>query len=253
MHESGMSVSKVGLGHRLLQLPYDARGIFRARSNRFLGVVDIIHPGEVKGVEVHVHDPGRLGEILYPGNTVLLKRVEGKHRKTDWDLVAGRVNNKWIPVHSGYHRALSEKIIRDECLCPFGSVSGVYPEVQLGHSRIDFFLEREDGSGVWVEVKGCTLAENGVALFPDAPTTRGRRHLDELIRVTETGGEAAMLILVFRSDARCFAPNRDTDPIFSSTFYEAMERGVKVCPVLLEYDGKWVHYKREIPVMRGEF
>jgi len=250
---NGAPLTRIGLGCKLLDLSHDALGVFRSRLNRFLGVVDIIDPGEIEGVEVHIHDPGRLGEILYSGNTVLLRRVEGKHRKTNWDLVAGQVDGSWVPVHSGCHRVLSEEIIRDECLSPFGHIFRLQPEVKLGCSRIDFLLERKNGSKIWVEVKGCTLAKNGVALFPDAPTARGRRHLEELIRVSEAGGEAAMLILVFRPDARCFTPNSDMDPLFASTFYEAMEKGVKVCPVLLEYDGGWVHYRGEIPVMRGKF
>lgn len=213
-----------------------------------MGVVDIEEPEGERCVEVHIHDPGRLREILYPGNSVLLKRASNERRKTKWDLLAGGVNGSWVLVHSGYHRALAERIIRDECLSPFGPLFRVRPEVKLGSSRMDFFLEREEGTGVWVEVKGCTLAENGVALFPDAPTTRGQRHLKELIEVKESGGEAALLILVFRPDAEYFAPNAETDPIFSSLFYRALEEGVKVHPIVLEYDGSVIHYKREIPV-----
>ena len=234
----------------LLELAWDAQGIFRERPNRFMGVVDIAGPESRRGVEVHIHDPGRLREILYPGNSVLLKRASNGRRRTKWDLIAGCVNGSWVLVHSGYHRVLAERIIRDGRLSPFGFSSRVRPEVKLGHSRMDFFLEREEGTGVWVEVKGCTLAENGVALFPDAPTTRGQRHLKELIEVRKSGGEAALLILVFRPDAECFAPNRETDPLFSSLFYKALEEGVKVHPILLEYDGNRICYKREIPVAK---
>lgn len=240
---------KEGAESVLLRLTWDARGLFKERPNKFLGVVDIWDPEEMRGVEVHMYDPGRLGEILFPGNPVLLKRAQGKHRRTAWDLIAGRVSGFWIPVHSGYHRALAEGIFRYERLSPFGPVTRVRPEVKLGHSRMDFLLEKRDGSTVWVEVKGCTLARDGVALFPDAPTKRGQRHIEELIKLKESGEDAALLMLVFRPDARYFAPNMETDPLFSSSFYRALKEGVEVHPLLLSYDGRVVYYERELPVV----
>ena len=109
-------------------------------------------------------------------------------------------------------------------------------------------MEKDDGKKIWVEVKGCTLAVDGVALFPDAPTKRGTRHLCHLMEAKEGGAESAILILVFRPDARCFAPNSETDPEFSKTFFSAIDAGVEVYPILFQYKDSIVHYLGKIPL-----
>ncbi len=233
---------------KLLDVPSDGLGIFRERVNRFLGVVDIVEPIEESGVYVHIHDPGRLPEILYPGAWVLLKRAYGKMRKTAWDVLAGKVDDEWVFMHSGYHRMIAQGIFSKGGLSPVGRVVGVKPEVKWKHSRMDFVVQREDGVQVMIEVKGCTLVEDGVALFPDAPTERGRRHMEVLMDAIKSGLSAGVLVLVFRGSARCFSPNADTDPKFAEAFYRAMERGVGIYPVVLGYDGKSVYYTGAISV-----
>ncbi len=103
----------------------------------------------------------------------------------------------------------------------------------------------KDKEKILVEVKGCTLAQGEVALFPDAPTTRGRRHLEELIYAREKGLGAAVIFLVFR-DARCFAPNRKTDPDFSSTLERAVKKGVKILLPVFSLEGGKLHFKGHI-------
>ena len=223
----------------LIDIVHDAEGIFLQRKNRFLGMVKI-----EKEEQVHIHDPGRLKELLYAGNTVLLKKASGKSRKTAWDLIAAKHEENWILVHSGYHRALSQIIL--ESLYPEAQIK---PEVKLGHSRIDFIVQRKSDS-IAVEVKGCTLSEHGVALFPDAPTTRGRRHVRELINYVESGHKALLLILIFRPDSKCFLPNSATDPEFAKVFWNAVEKGVEILPIVLSYDGKRVWKVREISICR---
>ena len=230
---------------KVMELLCDAEGVLRERPNRFLAVVDIDGFGDNE--EVHVHDPGRLKELLYPGNRVLVKRAAGKKRKTKWDMISARYGQEWILVHSGYHRAISEWIIKGEH-SPFHGVANIRPEVTVGHSRLDFVLDHEDGNETGVEVKGCTLAVDGVALFPDAPTERGRRHLDVLMDMKADGKNTALIVLVFRADARCFRPNELTDPKFAETFQRAVKQGVDVFPMVFRYDGKSVYYLGEIPV-----
>ncbi|MFP3872349.1 MAG: DNA/RNA nuclease SfsA [Candidatus Natronoplasma sp.] len=228
----------------LLMVPSDERGIFQERKNRFLGIVKI---GD-KEEEVHVRDPGRLEEILYPGNEVLLERAESEERKTDWSLLAGKVKEDWVFVNSGYHREIAEKILDSEECSPFGEIRGYGAEKKLGESRIDFLLEKADQK-IWLEVKGCTLAEDGRALFPDAPTERGRRHVEELSKVVdEEGISAALLFLVFRADADCFAPHERRDLDFSKAFKQAVKKGVDVKAVKLEYDGSFIRCSGEIPL-----
>ncbi len=226
----------------VMEVGWDAEGIFRQRPNRFLAIVDIKEPFVQEGVKVHVHDPGRLPEILYPGNTVYLKRAKGRGRKTSWDLIAGRVGDSLVFTNSSYHRKISTWYIQK--IKPFGDFLALRPEYPFGRSRLDFLVEK-DKEKILVEVKGCTLAQGEVALFPDAPTTRGRRHLEELIYAREKGLGAAVIFLVFR-DARCFAPNRKTDPDFSSTLERAVKKGVKILLPVFSLEGGKLHFKGHI-------
>lgn len=227
----------------LLRVETDAKGKFVERPNRFLGIVNI----DGKEEEVHVRDPGRLEEILYEGNEVLLKKAENKNRKTKWDLIAGKVKDNWIFINSGYHRKIVENVLSDEEISPYTDVDNIAPEVKLGDSRIDFLLEKDD-ERIWMEVKGCTLAEGGAALFPDAPTERGTRHVEELREVMENGDRAALLILVFRPDVKCFAPKEDTDPEFAEAFRKAQMEGMEVHPLQFKFKSGTLYYKKRIPV-----
>lgn len=226
----------------VLEIPYDEKSVFLSRENRFLGKVKI--DGMEERQDVHVRDPGRLEEILYEGNEVLLKKADSDERKTDYDLVAGKVGDDWILVNSGYHRMIMEKIFKDDEMNPIKGMDSFKAEQKLGESRIDFLGVR-NGSRVWVEVKGCTLAEDGVALFPDAPTIRGKRHLEELMKVRD---DSAVIFLIFRPDAECFLPYKERDPDFSSAFYEAIESGVEFHAIRVEYVDGVLYYKGEIPI-----
>jgi sugar fermentation stimulation protein A len=233
----------------LLDVPVDAEGVLVERPNRFLALVDIdTDRGTLPSERVHVHDPGRLHELLYPGNRLLVRRAISEKRSTAWDVIAARYGEEWVLVHSGLHRALAERIIGDMALSPFGPIADVHPEVTVGRHRLDFRITRPDGSVLWLEVKGCTLAEDGVALFPDAPTVRGRKHLEILMGLADRGDSAAVMVLVFRPDARSFAPKADTDPAFAETFYRALDAGVKVVPIVLGYRGGTIVHLQRIPV-----
>jgi len=227
---------------RILDIPYDVEAKFLLRPNRFTGIVEIEGDKEI----VHIHDPGRLEELLYMGNRVLLKRADKEERKTKWDLIASRYGNQWVFTNSGYHRKISERMVH--MLYPYAEIR---PEVTVGHSRLDFVVKHENKS-IGIEVKGCTLTRDGIALFPDAPTERGRKHLETLIEMVENGMEAMLLTLVFRKDSLCFAPNEETDPKFAEVFRKAVENGVDVLPALLEYDGNSVWWTGEIGLCKEE-
>ncbi len=230
----------------IIKIPHDAEAIFKMRPNRYLGIVDIISPEFQRNVPVHIHDPGRLEELLYPENRILLRSASGSHRKTQWDVLAARYDTQWVLIHSGYHRQIAEKILTNPELGPFPELKRIEAEIRLGHSRMDFRLELQNGKQIWVEVKGCTLAQNNIALFPDAPTKRGARHLRELMECKARGFEATILILIFRTDANCFAPNYVTDPEFSGLFYQAIEKGVLAYPCVLTYSDDTIFYLRKI-------
>ncbi len=230
----------------LLHIPWDVEGLFVERPNRFLGIVEVGMEAGAEKVKVHVHDPGRLPDILTPGNRVRLKHVRGRNRKTEWDLIAGKNDGDWILVHSGYHRRICEVLFGIKEISPFKGVQEVIPEVKVGKSRIDFLLKTEDGKEIWVEVKGCTLAEGKVATFPDAPTIRGTRHLEELATIKKDGVRAAVLFLVFRPETSCFLPNGKIDPKFSDAFWKALDHGVEAKFLVLEYIDSSMYFKKEI-------
>lgn len=226
---------------KIIHYPWDIEGEFVERKNRFLGVV------RTRGglIEAHIHDSGRLKEILFKGNKVLLKRVEGKQRKTKWDIVLGKVEEFFIPINSSVHREISETLIKKFKI--FGNIKRIKPEFKFGESRIDFFIEKE-GERLLIEVKGCTLSKGGVALFPDAPTPRGTKHITTLISALREGFKTYLLILVLRPDSICFLPNKENDPTFSKVFYKGLKEGIKVKSILIEYKDGWLYYKGEIPL-----
>ncbi|TQD29226.1 DNA/RNA nuclease SfsA [Methanolobus vulcani] len=233
--------------HIVCNIQTDTEGILIERPNRFLAIVEIDVNGSKSQEKVHVHDPGRLIDILYPGNCVLLRKASNPKRKTGWDMIAGRIGEEWILINSAFHRQISQWILENRIIDKFRNIDNIIPEQRFGDSRLDFLLE-EDRKKTWVEVKGCTLAENNVAVFPDAPTTRGKRHLEELIRAVDEGNDAAIIILVFRSDAKCFAPNRKIDIDFTETMIKAVEKGVMIFPLQFIFENNNIYYLSQIPL-----
>lgn len=224
-------------------------GIFIERPNRYLAEVDIAGKRSV----VHVHDPGRLKELLYLGNRCLVKYAASEKRKTEWDMIAAYKDDEFVLVHSGIHRYLAEAILRNADINPFGGFEQIKPEAKYGKSRIDFLAKTlQTGEDIWVEVKGCSLSIDGIAKFPDAPTERGTRHLEELIEIKASGARAGVLLLVL-SNARAFIPNKETDPKFYKTFYKALAAGVEIKPVriALNHAGDFI-YMGEIEILEGE-
>jgi sugar fermentation stimulation protein A len=200
---------------------------------------------------VHVHDPGRLKELLYKGNVCLIRYAAGPKRKTEWDMVAARKGTEYVLVHSGYHRYISEALIQNPEISPFGKIQSLRAEVTNGDSRLDYKLIGEAGRPIWVEVKGCSLSVAGVAKFPDAPTVRGTRHLRSLMAIKASGERAAALIIVL-SEADVFEPNWETDPEFSRTFYEALDSGVEIIPVQVLFNAEkgTFNYIKRLPITR---
>jgi sugar fermentation stimulation protein A len=240
---------------KVMDINYDKVAILRSRPNRFLGIVDLVSPGKEKGknVKVHIQDPGRLKELLYPDNKILIKRMYGEKRKTSWDVIAANFKGEWVLINSGFHRAISEWVINSDKVNPFGKIKEVFPEKKFGNSRFDFLLIKPGKKKMWVEVKGCTLAESGVAKFPDAPTTRGRKHLDELRVAKKKGDSAGVLILVFRKDAKCFTPHEKTDPEFAQAFRDAIDAGVKAHILKFKLKDSSLYFLNEIPVCSDRY
>ncbi len=231
---------------KLFEIKSDAEAIFKKRPNKYIALVDIVAPFFEEDVLVHIHDPGRLAEILFSGNRLLLKNEDKPHRKTRWDVIAGKVNEHFVLIHSKYHRKIAEAIFKTKILPINERFNKIKAEVRYKNHRIDFVAYDNKGNECWIEVKGCTLGKDGVALFPDAPTIRGANHLKTLLKLKEIGNDAMLLILVFAPDVECFMPNFETDKNFAELFKEVLKKGIPVYPLSLIYKNNYVWFMQKL-------
>ena len=223
----------------IYEIEINETGKFLERPNRFICEAEL---SDGKIVTAHVHDSGRIKELLYKGNSVLLRKAKDtSKRKTEWDLISAKAEDgEDILLNSSFHRYISENILRDFEISPFGEVDLVKAEVKNGHSRLDYMLEK-DNKKIWVEVKGVSLSVNKRAIFPDAPSERATKHLNTLMEIKKNGERACVLPLVFR-DSDSFIPNYETDKLFFETFYKALENGVEVYPIQLKLKNGEIFY-----------
>ncbi|MFO7171500.1 MAG: DNA/RNA nuclease SfsA [Bacillota bacterium] len=199
--------------------------VFLQRLHRFGAQVRV---GD-RELYVHVPDPGRLLELLYPGNTVLVDLSPRPGGRTAGRVLFAWAGERWVSVDAQVPTRVLARLLKERRLAPFASYTVVQPEVTYGESRLDFLLrDSVDGApDCLVEVKSVTLVQEGVGLFPDAPTTRGVRHLRELRRaVAEDGYRAAVIFLVQREDVRVVRPFEANDPAFAAALREAARAGV---------------------------
>ncbi len=215
-------------GARLYSFATDLlQGTVIDRPNRFLVNVSV----EGKNIPCHLHDPGRLLELIFPGNNVLVRRTNGI--KTSHSVTASQCNDEWVLTDSRVHSELASQFL------PADSRK----EVKIGNHRIDFQWE-----DTLIEVKGCTMMVGETATFPDAPTKRGREHIEILRQHVSGGGRSALFILTFRKSARCFIPNSNTDPEFSKEFYKALNDGVEVFIPKLSFENGNILFQNFIDV-----
>ena len=201
---------------------------FVHRPNRF--VVHAHLPGQ-GDVVAHLADPGRLRELLVPGRRMGLRpEPPSSTRSTRWTalLVESVDGEGWVSVNTTMPNRLVDLALRSGALEEFRGWRYVRREVPFGGSRLDFLLEDAGGRRLYVEAKSVTLVENGVALFPDAVTARGARHLEELIHAVGEGHEAAALFVLQRPDADRIVAAHHIDPVFAETLARAQDAGVRV-------------------------
>lgn len=207
-------------------------GVFIERPNRFVAYVDI----DGKRTVCHVKNTGRCRELLVPGARVWLEKSDNPSRKTLYDMVA---------VYKEAHGDIEGQIVNFDSQAPnvvvkewlqkgnlFDDISFLKPETYYGDSRVDFYLETTSGKRVFIEVKGVTLENDGVASFPDAPTERGIKHIRELQRAACEGYEAIILFVIQMKHIKYMKPDEVIHPEFASTLAEAEANGVRI----LAYD-----------------
>jgi sugar fermentation stimulation protein A len=203
------------------------KGAYLSRPNRFSATLKVPE-GEIA---CHLHDPGRLTELLVQGAEVIFREVASLDRKTRCDLVAIRKMGQWVLVDSRIPNQAFRSMIEQGIL----DYKILKEEYAFGNSRIDFLLEK-GGEKLLVEVKGCTLCVARRALFPDAPTTRGTRHILELEKWNSLGLKSMLFFVVLCPEALSVSPNDKTDPDFSEALRSAVGEGVRAEAAKVVFD-----------------
>ncbi len=198
-------------------------GIFLDRPNRFIANVKINDKVE----KVHVRNTGRCKEILKPGTKVILEKASNPNRKTKFSLISAYKEDMIINIDS----QIPNKVVYDGILN--NQVKGLENldllkrEVTFSDSRFDLYYEK-DGVKGFIEVKGVTLEKDGLAMFPDAPTERGRKHIETLISTLELGMKPIIFFLIQINNIKAFRPNKEMDPKFAEALDKAQKKGVKI-------------------------
>ena len=226
-------------------------GIFQARPNRFIAHVEVGGRVEV----CHVKNTGRCRELLIPGVKVWLEESGSPARKTKYDLIAVEKARSGGPLLINMDSQAPNKVFGEWAAAEgLGFVPTLLrPETAYGSSRFDYYWERAEGGsrGFW-EVKGVTLEEDGVARFPDAPTLRGVKHLEELVLACEAGYEAGVCFIVQMEGMSRLEPNDATHPEFGAALRRAARAGVEVLALECCVEPGLLAVKGEIPVcLRG--
>lgn len=211
-------------------MKYDkiCKGNFIERPNRFIAVVEI--EGEI--VKAHVKNTGRCRELLVPGATVYLEDFDGRMgtRKMRYSLIGVEKGELLINMDSQAPNKVAEEALLSGVLkLPgMGALTDVKREQTYGGSRFDFRVEDADGQIGWLEVKGVTLEEDGVARFPDAPTERGVKHVEELLAAVKDGYKGYVLFVIQMPEVSHFEPNDKTHKAFGDALRKASSSGVGV-------------------------
>ncbi len=197
------------------------KGTFRERPNRFIAHIEIDGNEEV----VHVKNTGRCAELLQPGVTVYVQKAANPDRKTQWDLIAVEKGTRIVNMDSQITNYVVKEWIEKGNL--FENISLVKPEVTYGKSRFDLYIEADDKK-IFIEVKGVTLEEEGVVRFPDAPSERAVKHVNELIQAKKDGYEVYVFFVIQMKGVHYFTPNDVTHKAFAEALIKASKAGVKI-------------------------
>lgn len=197
------------------------KGKFISRPNRFIANVEIMGKKEV----VHVKNTGRCKELLTAGATVFCEKSNNPNRKTKYDLISVYKGERLINMDSqAPNKVFYEYLQSGKCYKDLTYIKGEYT---YGDSRIDFYCESEKEKFL-IEVKGVTLENDGVVMFPDAPTLRGIRHIDELIKAKKTGYRTVVAFVIQMDNVKYFTPNKATHKDFADALKKAEKAGVEI-------------------------
>lgn len=223
-------------------------GILVRRYKRFLADVQL-NNGNV--ITVHCPNSGAMLGCSDPGSRVMFSMSDNPKRKYPHTLEMVQAGKTWVGVNTALTNRLVREALENGIIKEIGRFDTIVPEVKTSaNTRLDFMLMRE-GKKIFVEVKNCSLAEKSVAMFPDAVTARGRKHLLELAALKKGGSQAAVIFCVQRSDADRFAPAMHIDPLYAETLSEVAAEGVLVLAYQADVSPKEIKISRRLPVKTG--
>lgn len=218
------------------------KGKFIRRPNRFKAYVELNGEEEL----VHVKNTGRCAELLKAGATVYVQKSDKEERKTKWDLIAVEKGQRMINMDSQIPNRVVKEWLEKENL--FENITCIRPEYTYGNSRFDLYVEAGERK-IFIEVKGVTLEEDGVVRFPDAPSERAVKHVEELQKAVKDGYEAYVFLVIQMKDVRYFTPNRQTHPEFAEALAEAERNGVKILAYDCSVTEDSIELGKEVPVV----
>ena len=222
--------------------PQVVEGIFLRRPNRFIAHVEMEGKEEV----CHVKNTGRCRELLVPGTRVYLAKAQNPNRRTQFDLIAVWKGEKLINMDSAAPNQVFREWAPSSGL--FGENPRIRPETTHGDSRFDFYIEGGT-KPAFVEVKGCTLERDGRVYFPDAPTLRGVKHLEGLIRCKNEGFEAMAVFVVQMENVLSFSPNDVTHPAFGEALRKARDQGVRLLALSCHTEPDKLEIASPVPIV----
>lgn len=197
--------------------------VFVRRRNRFIAEVEI--DGRVEAT--HVANTGRMAELLCGGARALVRPASNPARKTAWDLLAVEKDGRWVCLVARWANDFFAQWLSDKKIPDFEDATFIKQEYKIGGSRFDFMIERP-GEKWLIEVKSVNFVEGGHALFPDAPTERGRRHVEELMALRHEGWNTGVIFVTMGQDVVDVGFNEKNDPAFAKTMQRAQNEGLYI-------------------------
>ncbi len=214
---------------------------FISRPNRFVAEIDINGKIEL----AHIKNTGRCRELLVRGATIYVRVDHNPKRKTKYDVISVFKGSRLVNIDSQIPNHIFREWI--ETSGYLGEINFMKPEQKYGNSRFDFYMEA-GGMKTFVEVKGVTLEENGVSMFPDAPTERGVKHVKELIGAVAEGYRAVIVFIIQMKGIEYFIPNDKMHPAFGEALREAAEKGVEILALDCHVDKNTIKAADFVPV-----
>lgn len=214
------------------------------RYKRFLADV-ILDNGEL--ITAHCTNSGSMKSCLEEGAEVYLSPVSDPKRKTrfTWEMI--KINGSWVGINTSVPNRLAYELMKTNTIPALEGYTEIKREVKYHDSRLDIFA-RKEGEACFVEVKNVTLKEGEYAIFPDAVTTRGQKHLQTLIKLKESGFRAVMLYVIQRADVSIFAAAHEIDPKYAELLKMAHNKGVEIIPIQVKVSPEKVVFKKVLPV-----